>query len=202
MRGAVVVLAGGGSRRWTGRDKTAVLLGGRPVLERAVRGLAAGAGLTLADAVIAAPPDHPARAGLEGVRWVREEPPGGGPVAGLAAAVAALDPAVRLVVVGAGDAPFAGAAVPRLLAALPDEALDGVIGVDPSGRDQPLLGVYRAEPLRRALSAADPEGARLRDLVAGLRLARVPVDPREALDLDTPDDLARAERLLAAGGEA
>jgi len=202
MLSAVVVLAGGESRRWSGRDKTAVLLAGRTVLEHAVRGLTSGAGLTLPDVVVAGPPDHPARAALGGVRWVREEPPGGGPVAGLAAALAALDPSVRLVVLGAGDAPLAGTAVPRLLARLPDEALDGVIGVDPSGRDQPLLAVYRVEPLRRALAATAPAGARLRDLVAGLRLARVPVDPREALDLDTPDDLAGAERLLAADGEA
>lgn len=203
---AVVVLAGGAARRWSGRDKTAVLLAGRTVLEHAVRGLALGAGVALADVVVAAPDAHPARAGLPGVAWVRERPAGGGPVAGLAAAVGVLGPAARLVVVGAGDAPFAGAAVPRLLAALdappdggstgPGDRPDGAIGVDPQGRDQPLLGVFRVGALRAALPDGDPAGARLRDVVAQLRLARVAVSAREALDLDTPEDLSAALRLV------
>jgi molybdenum cofactor guanylyltransferase len=192
---AVVVLAGGSSRRWGGRDKTAVLLGGVPVLEHAVRGLASAASADMADVVVVAPPEHPARARLPGVRWVREEPPGGGPVAGLAAAVGVLAPAVTLVVVGAGDAPFAGEAVPLLLDAV-ERGLDGAIGADADGRDQPLLAVYRVAALRAALPAS-PGGTPLRDLVGRLRLARVPVGPRAALDLDTPDDLATAERLLS-----
>jgi molybdopterin-guanine dinucleotide biosynthesis protein A len=191
---AVVVLAGGSSRRWAGRDKTALLLGGVAVLERAVRGLAVGAGAVLPQVVVVAPPEHPVRPRLAEVRWVREEPPGGGPVAGLAAAVAVLPPGVTLVVVGAGDAPFAGEGVPHLLEALED-GLDGAIGVDPAGRDQPLLGVYRVTPLRAALPAS-PAGTSLRQLAGLLRLARVPVGPRASLDLDTPDDLATAERLL------
>jgi molybdopterin-guanine dinucleotide biosynthesis protein A len=197
MRIAVVVLAGGAARRWGGRDKTAVVLGACTVLEHAVRGLVAGAGVGLPDAVIAGPPGHPTV--LPGATWVREDPPGGGPVAGLAAAVAALDPAVEVVVVGAGDAPFAGSAVPLLLAALEDDG-DAVIGVDPGGRDQPLLGAYHVDALRRALAdVGEASGARLRDLLASLRLVRVPVDARAALDLDTPDDLATAERLLPPG---
>jgi molybdopterin-guanine dinucleotide biosynthesis protein A len=191
---AVIVLAGGASRRWSGRDKTAVDLGGRLVLEHAVRGLRAGAGGGPVDVVVVGPPEHPARAQLDGVKWVREEPPGGGPVAGLAAGVVVLGPEVDLVVVGAGDAPFAGEAVPALLAAL-DVVAQGAIGVDPGGREQPLLAVYRVAALRGALPA-EPAGTRLRDLVGRLRLARVPVGARAALDLDTPDDLATAEHLL------
>jgi molybdenum cofactor guanylyltransferase len=212
---AVVVLAGGSSRRWGGRDKTGVLLGGVPVLEHAVRGLVAALNVDLGDVVVVGPAEHPVRPRLAldrsrmatepgrgtatepapGVRWVREEPPGGGPVAGLAAGVGVLPPAVTLVVVGAGDAPFAGEAVPLLMDAL-DEGLDGAIAVDPQGRDQPLLGVYRVAPLRAALPAS-PADTSLRELVGRLRLARVPVGPRAALDLDTPEDLATAEGLLS-----
>jgi molybdenum cofactor guanylyltransferase len=195
VKTAVVVLAGGESRRWAGRDKTAVLLGGVPVLEHAVRGLAAAVGPDPGDVIVVAPPEHPVRPRLPEVRWVREEPSGGGPVAGLAAAVGVLAPAVTLVAIGAGDAPFAGEAVPLLLDALA-EGLDGAIGVDPGGRDQPLVAVYRVPALRAALPAS-PAGTPLRELVGRLRLARVPVGPRAALDLDTPDDLATAERLLA-----
>jgi molybdopterin-guanine dinucleotide biosynthesis protein A len=191
----VVVLAGGASRRWGGPDKTAVLLGDRPVLEHAVASLAAGAGVGLPDVVVVGPPDHASRAALAGVRWVREEPPGGGPVAGLAAALPGLP---DVAVAGAGDAPFAGEAVPSLLGALTHD-VDAAIGVDADGRDQPLLGVYRVAALRGTLaSVGEPRGARLRDVVAGLRLARVPVSARAALDLDSPEDLATAERLLRA----
>jgi molybdopterin-guanine dinucleotide biosynthesis protein A len=195
VRVAVVVLAGGASRRWGGRDKTAVLLDGRTLLEHAVASLMAGAGVGLPDAVVVGPPDHAARAGLAGARWLLEEPPGGGPVAGLAAALPGLP---DVAVVGAGDAPFAGEAVPSLLRALSDD-VDAAIGVDAAGRDQLLLGVYRVAALRTALaSVGDPDGARLRDVVAGLRVARIPVGARAALDLDTPEDLATAEHLLRA----
>jgi molybdenum cofactor guanylyltransferase len=208
VRVAVVVLAGGASRRWGGRDKTSVVLGGRTVLEHALRGLVAGAGIALPDAVIAGPPDHPAA--LVGGSWVREDPPGGGPVAGLAAALAALDPGVEVAVVGAGDAPFAGEAVPLLLTALqeaaarrdedPTEAddVDAAIGVDPDGVDQLLLSAYRVRALRRAVADAGvPSGSRVRDVVARLRVIRVPVGARAALDLDTPADLLVAQRLLS-----
>jgi molybdopterin-guanine dinucleotide biosynthesis protein A len=211
VRVAVVVLAGGAARRWDGRDKTAALLGSGTVLEHAVRGLRAGVrdgaprgsrgsepddGELSLQVVVAGPSDQAGRPGLAGVRWVREDPPGGGPVPGLAAALGALTPDVEVVVVGAGDAPFGGSAVPRLLAAL-DEALDGVVGVDPSCRRQPLLAAYRLAPLRAAVEALDgASGVPLRAVVDRLRVAGVPVTRREALDLDTPATLEVAAREL------
>lgn len=211
VRLAVVVLAGGAARRWDGRDKTAALLGSGTVLEHAVRGLRAGVRdggpreprATGPDdddhpvpVVVVGPSDQAGRPGLAGVRWVREDPPGGGPVSGLAAALGALTPDVDVVVVGAGDAPFGGSAVPRLLSAL-DETIDGVVGVDPSGRRQPLLAAYRLAPLRAAVEALDAAwGVPLRTVVDRLRVADVPVTRREALDLDTPATLEVAAREL------
>ncbi len=196
MRVAVVVLAGGGSRRWDGRDKTAAVLAGRTVLEHAVLGLVSGAGVGLGDAVVVAPAGHPAAAALRAATWTREDPAGGGPVAGLAAAVAVLDPDVDVLLLGAGDAPFAGDAARALLDAVAPGP-DAAVGVDPGGREQPLLGAYRVPALRAALPASGGgAGARLRDVVARLRPALVPVGARAALDLDTPADLAAAERLL------
>ncbi len=212
MRVAVVVLAGGQARRWGGRDKTAVVLGTRTVLERAVAGLRTGVRAVVPDAdgsglvtVVAGPDEHAARAALAAVRWVREEPPGGGPVAGLAAAVAVLPPEVDTVVVGAGDAPFGGSAVPRLLGALGGlgaeaEAADGAVGVDPGGRRQPLLGAYRTAALRSALGRfGDPAAVSLRALLGRMRIVEVAVTDREALDLDTPDALDEALRQAEAG---
>jgi molybdopterin-guanine dinucleotide biosynthesis protein A len=207
MRVAIVVLAGGAARRWGGRDKTAAVLGDRPVLEHVVRGLREGvrewvrrgsgdcgadAGERAVPVVVSGPPDHAARPRLPEVQWVREEPPGGGPVPGLVAALGALGADIEVVVVGAGDAPFGGTAVPRLLAAL-DETLDAAVGVDPSGRRQPLLAAYRVGQLQRVLEGLDAlSGIPLRDVVRGLRVADVPVTEREALDLDAPETLAVA----------
>jgi molybdopterin-guanine dinucleotide biosynthesis protein A len=196
-RCATVVLAGGGSRRWGGRDKTAVDLGGRPVLAHVVQGLPDGMPV-----VVVGPLDHPfaTAADPETVRWTREHPPGGGPVAGLAAGLAALPEGVDVVVLLAGDLPLAGPAVPRLTAALHGSADQAVVGVDPGGQVQPLLAAYRVAPLRALLQSGDGTdlaGRSLRWLLGRLVVGRLPVSAHEALDLDTPADLDTAIRLVA-----
>ena len=217
-RRTAVVLAGGTARRWGGRDKTAFALAGEPLLAHAVRAV-----LPLVRAVaVVAPPAHPARRALEPyltpgvVLWTREEPPGGGPVAGLAAGLAALtapaaptdadpgDPAAAdrdgTVVVLAGDLPFTRTAWPRLLAALAaDPAADAALGVDPGGHRQPLLAVYREGPLRARLAVVPVVDQPLRVVTSGLAIIEVPVTAVESLDLDTPEDAAAAERIAASG---
>lgn len=191
----VVVLAGGRSRRWGGTDKTAALLAGRPVLRHVLDGVRAAFGPDV-PVVVAGPAGHPcADDAATGARWVLEDPPGGGPVAGLAAALAVL-PQARLVGVVAGDVPFGGPAVHRLVTALGASDGDVLIGEDARGRRQPLLGAYRVAALRAALAAAPADGRAVRDVLAGLDVRTAPVDDRECLDLDTPDDLALAAALL------
>ncbi len=198
----VVVLAGGGSRRWGGTDKTAARLGSRPVLAHVVRGVRRALGPHV-PVVVVAPAGHPAAAevdvvGGRGVRWTREDPPGGGPVAGLAVGVAALPSDVTVVAVTAGDVPFGGPALRRLVDALatdaarPGQDADGALGVDPQGRSQPLLAAYRTAPLRLVLDARPVAGRAVRDLVESMQLLRTPVGTLESLDLDTPGDLAAA----------
>ena len=193
------MLAGGASRRWGGIDKTAADLAGRPVLAHAVQGLPADLPV-----VVVGPAGHPFAdlADPARVRWTREDPPGGGPVAGLVAGLAALRSAGMVdpddVVLLAGDLPDAGSAVPRLLAALREppegEPVDVAVGVAPRGRRQPLLAVYRLAPLQ-ALLAADaarglpPGGRAMRELLDRLRVQEVAVSAAEAFDLDTPADL-------------
>lgn len=192
----VVVLAGGRSRRWGGTDKTAALLAGRPVLRHVLDGVRAAFGPDV-PVVVAGPAGHPCAGDPgTGARWVLEDPPGGGPVAGLAAGLAAL-PQARLVGVLAGDVPFGGPAVHRLVTVLADSGGDALVGADARGRRQPLLGAYRADALRAALAAAPVPGRAVRDVLAGLDVRTAPVDDRECLDLDTPDDLALAAALLA-----
>src|SRR5262249_61472310 len=77
---AAIVLAGGRGRRIGGRDKPALPVGGRSMLRRVL------------DAVAGADPRvivGPVRSDVPaGVAQVREHPPGGGPVAALAARLA------------------------------------------------------------------------------------------------------------------
>ncbi|MEZ0165774.1 molybdenum cofactor guanylyltransferase, partial [Kineococcus sp. LSe6-4] len=91
---------------------------------------------------------------LVGPGGVREDPPGGGPLAGFAAGLDALgEPAPELVVLLGGDQPFAASAVPRLLAALEgDPSLSAVVGLGPDGRRQPLLSAHRVRAVRGVLA--------------------------------------------------
>jgi molybdenum cofactor guanylyltransferase len=188
----VVVPAGGGSRR-LGRDKLAVEVGGATVLDRLLEGLAA----QLPDVpVVVVGPERPTR---RRVAWAREDPPGGGPAAALASALAD-GPTSGLVLVVAGDLPFGADAVPALRAAeREDTAADAWVAVDGAGVVQPLLGLYRAAALRVALRAdatGGPAGRSVRGLLSGMRVAPVAVPARATLDVDTEDDL-RAVRAAA-----
>jgi molybdopterin-guanine dinucleotide biosynthesis protein A len=175
-----VVLAGGGGRRLGGTDKPALVVGGRTLLDTALDACAA------ARTTVVVGPRRPAS---RPVTWTREDPPGGGPLAALAAGLLALPAGGRIVVVLAGDLPAVSAAtVDALVAAVRD---DGAVAVDPAGRAQPLLAAYRSDALRRALHViGDPHGRPMRALVGALTLAEVPV-PEATYDIDTPGDLAR-----------
>ena len=133
-----------------------------------------------------------------GVVLVREDPPGGGPVAALRAGLGPVT--TDVVAVLAGDLPFlTGEVVDGLRRRL---ARDGVLVVDDIGRDQLLLGVWRTERLRAAVG---PSGSptSMRRVIAPLAVDRwrpaVPDStPPPWLDCDTPADLARARQV--AGG--
>ncbi|MEU8971411.1 NTP transferase domain-containing protein [Streptomyces monashensis] len=189
-----VVLAGGAARRLGGADKPGLRVGGRALLDRVLTACA-GARTT----VVVAARRHTARP----VLWTREEPPGAGPVAALAAGLR-LTTAEHVVVLSA-DLPFLEpATLQRLLAALRDSGADGALLTDAGGRDQPLVAAYRAGALRRELGAlaagADGlTGLPLRRLTGALRLTRVP-DPLASFDCDTWDDIADARARIREHG--
>lgn len=180
-----VVLAGGTARRFGGAtDKVALEVDGTALLDRVLTGCA-GARTT-----VVVGPRRPTR---RPVSWVREQPPGGGPVAAVAAALPSVT-ANRILLLAA-DLPFFGPATAALLL----RALDGdpnvaaSVLVDADGRDQPLAAAYRTAPLLAALAAlGDPAGLPLRRLVGGLTTRRIADADGAALDCDTWDDLARA----------
>ncbi len=194
-----VVLAGGGGLRLGGVDKPALRVGDRSLLDVA---LAACARARVT--VVVGPQRETAR----DVRWTLESPPGSGPLAALAAGLAALaEPGAEspdLVVVLAADLPYVDPGVARrLIAAVDaDPGADGAVVVDGTGRSQPLLAAYRRASLERALDAiGDPRDRPVRSLLERLHLAET-IDASAAADIDTPEDLARwihAESPPAAG---
>jgi len=186
----VVVPAGGTARRLGGGDKTALDVGGRTILDRVLDATAAWPRVVVAD-----DPGPAARERHPGVRWVREDPPGGGPAAALAAG-AATAPAALVLVALAGDQPWAGGVVPRLLAALDDAPGAGAaMAVGTSGRRQPLLAAYRLAAVAPVL-AGGAHNLPARALAEGLVVVEVPVTDAEELDVDTPADLTQARTTI------
>ncbi|MET7298067.1 NTP transferase domain-containing protein [Embleya sp. NPDC005575] len=179
-----VVLAGGAARRLAGADKPGLLVAGVSLLDRV---LAAVAG---AERIVVA---GPRRATGHEVVWVREDPPGGGPVAALAAAL----PLVRaeVVVLLAADLPFVPAElIERLVAELDREpAPAGAVAVDADGRDQILLAAYRTAALRAGVAdLAQPAGVPLRRVVEPLAPRRIRADSEAVFDCDTWADVRDA----------
>ncbi|MER7954294.1 NTP transferase domain-containing protein [Streptomyces sp. NPDC096030] len=191
-----IVLAGGGAKRLGGADKPGVRVGGRALLDRVLAGCR-GAGRTV---VVGG-----RRETVRPVVWAREDPPGGGPLAGLGAGVREVG--ADLVLVLSADLPFLDEDTGRrLLDALTDaHDADAALLVDADGRDQPLVAAYRAAALRREVDLLTTahgtlSGLPLRLLTQGLRLVRVTAGPLASFDCDTWEDIATARARIREHG--
>lgn len=190
-----VVLAGGRASR-LGTPKPGLVVAGRPLLEHAL------AAASAARATVVVGPDE-----LADARYAltREDPPFGGPAAGIAAGLAALpdDGAAPWVLVLACDVPRAADAVPLLLAAAAGARVDAVRAVR-GGRDQWLVGLYRRDALDAAVARFRAEGgldgAPAHRLLGGLD-ART-VEDRAGLtdDVDTWQDAHEQDRRAGTAG--
>jgi len=181
----IIVLAGGRGARLGGRDKPGLVVAGRTLIDAVV---AAGTGAGAGQIVVVGPE----RAGLDGVSFVREDPPGAGPVPALRRGLTEAWP--PWVAVLAADLPFLR---PGHLLALRQAAAGhhGAVYADDAVRPQWLVGCWRTEILRRA--AAGYQGTSLGGLLGPLepvlvRGAPAPGEPPPWLDCDTPEDLDRA----------
>jgi molybdopterin-guanine dinucleotide biosynthesis protein A len=190
-----IVLAGGAARRLGGADKPGVRVGGRALLDR-VLSACDGASRTV---VVGG-----RRPTVRPVRWTREEPPGGGPLAALDTGVRCV--AADTVLVLSADLPFLGRpTVRRLIETLDTGGREAVLLTDAGGRDQPLVAAYRAEPLRREIALLATEygslaGLPLRLLAQELDLSRVGTDPLAAFDCDTWEDISTARARIREHG--
>ena len=186
----VIVLAGGTGRRLDGASKPDVVARGLRLLDHVLAGLERlrTQGLPLGHVCVVAP----AEVALPcGVLRALEDPPLGGPVAGIAAGLDVLgrsDPVAGLAGILTCDAPLSWRALPALHRALAQAGpeLDGVCARD-GEHTQYLLGLYR----HRALAAAvAPGGVPLRDTavrraLGALRVTAIPTTHDVVRDLDT-----------------
>ena len=184
------MLAGGRSTRFGG-DKLAVEIDGQSVLERAIAGVSA---VALDVLVVGASGAHPK------VRIVADPEPFGGPLQGLAGALAETTSGLAIVV--AGDMP---SLVPEVLTLLVETLrasadADAVVLADPHDppRRQPVPLAIRVRPAQAAAAAALEAGDRsLVRLLARLTVVELAVDrwlsldpeARTLIDIDVADDL-------------
>lgn len=180
-----VVLTGGRASRLGGASKAELTIGGRALIDHLLADLPLDVPVVIAGRTIPL---------ARTVQFCREDPPFGGPVAGLAAALPLVDTPV--VVVLAVDMPNAGVIAQQLASGLLRSTADGMIAVDRVGRMQPLCAAYRTEVLRREMAAVAPANRAVRDLVEGLALdvLAAPEVAEHLDDIDTEDDLARARQ--------
>ena len=183
-----IVPAGGSAGRLGGVDKPLLRIGERTLLD-GVLAACAGARSTV---VVG-----PTRTVSREVTWTREQPPGAGPAAALAAGLALCDQ--PQVIVLAADLPFIDASVVHSLwTASTREAVDGAIAVDESGHQQWLTACYQRAALITRFSDFQPGelvGLSLRRLLGGLRLTQVRTPSRATFDCDTWGEVAAARSL-------
>lgn len=179
---AVIILTGGTGARLGGADKAMLALHGSTPIGMIIEAL------PLDLDIVVSGPCLPL---LREVAFRQEVPSGGGPVAGIVAALT--DVQAPLVGVLAVDMPWS---VPVLLAAIdrlrdaPD--VDVMIPIDPEGRRQPLCCAWRTDRLRACLPA-EPHGSSVRDLLSRAVVGEFTAEADNQLDdIDTPEDLERA----------
>lgn len=182
-----IVLAGGAASRIGGADKPMLDVAGVPMLSLVLDAVAAAR-----VRVVAGP-----QRDISGVTWCEEEPPGGGPVAAIAAALPATGAAT--IVVLAADLPWIAPAIEPLRTAL-DRSDADVAMLARDGRQNYLAAAWRRSALVAAIRGlGDAAGVSMRRLVADARVVEVPDAGRWGEDCDTWTDLARARARRAEG---
>lgn len=186
-----LVLAGGSARRLGGADKALLQVGGRPILARILAVLRPH----LAQVAISAngPAERFAGFGCP----VLPDPPGlqgEGPLAGLAAAMAAWPDCILVTV--PGDAPFLPAdLVPQLLAAA---GAEGAALARCGARRHPVCAAWTPAALARLPAWLDGGGRAVGaclEAVGAVAVDWAPAVPDPFANINTPEDLAAAQAL-------
>ena len=191
------ILAGGASRRF-GSPKGLATVCGQTIVERVREVLAEAVG----DVVLIAN-DAALYSGL-GIRIRPDQKPGAGPVAGIDAALRwAREEGRPGALVVACDMPFLSPAALRLLVERGADADAVAAGTPPGGERPPMCAYFRVSCLpavERVLASDDRSVRRLLALVStewvsSTEIARHCDPERMFFNVNTPDDLAAAERI-------
>lgn len=186
---SVLVLAGGKATRFGGCAKHEIVVEGRTIFERQLGVLAPRASEILVSSPVA----------IEGYRTVADTIVDGGPLAGIAAGLAAATTPWLLVV--AGDMPYlTGALVDLIVSRRGGDA----VGLEVGGLAQPLLCALRREAVMPALARMLATGQRKASRLltdAGLAVAWIAEREIRAIDptlhaltnINAPGDLELAD---------
>lgn len=176
-----LILAGGRSERF-GRDKALAELAGVPFVALVHAALAAHAGtMLIATGAEARRYPVPARIVLDGR-------PDAGPLAGLAAGLAAAE--TPWLLAAAVDLPYLTPAALRPLLTLSTDGADVIVALDADGRRQPTCALWRVAtvaPAVRGRLAADDLA--LSFLLDRLAVREEPVEGGALRNVNRPDDL-------------
>ena len=174
-----IVLAGGAATRLGGVDKALLEVGGATMLDRVLDAV------TGATTIVCVGPRKPTSIP---VTWTREDPPGGGPAAAVAAGLDAVREPV--VVVLAVDVPLVTRdLVGSLVTTVTPGGDEAAMAIDAHGVPQPLIAAYDARRLRKLVgSSTSVHGLAIGKLVEPMRTTLV--DARGvAADCDTWEEL-------------
>jgi molybdopterin-guanine dinucleotide biosynthesis protein A len=181
---SAMILTGGTSSRF-GSDKSQARIGATSLIENLLITLPSEMDIVIVGPELDKAPRQ--------VRYMQEEPLGGGPVAAIEAGLGLINS--EFVFIVATDMPFASQIL-TALTANPPETDDVTIPLDSSGMRQPLCALYRRNALVRAINElGSTPGQSLRNLIKRMSVRELQLDPalrRILLDIDTPADLERA----------
>lgn len=192
-----VILAGGAATRYGGLPKGLERVGGERIIDRVARAL-----MDVADDLLLVANDPAAGTWLPGVPIQRDLVPNAG---GLGGIHAALHRARNAVLIVAWDMPFVPSALLARLRALGDGA-DVAVPESGSRRGiEPLCAFYAPSCLPAIEQALGSGDRRVVGFHEHVRVARLRADAVSAfgdpellfMNVNTPDDLARAERHAA-----
>ena len=193
------ILVGGASQRM-GQDKAQLRLGSETLLERIAAQLSAA---TSSVTLVGRPQtyqQHP----LPNIRDIHEK---WGALGGIHAALSAAK--TDWIIVIACDLPFVTSGLFKKLKSFADESADSIVPIQPDGRAQPVCALYRRETclpeIARLVSAGEHTP---RALLTNVRtryvqfaeLGDLPGAENFFINLNTPEDFARAKWLTETGG--
>lgn len=177
---AAAILTGGLARRFHGRDKSALIVEGRSILERQLESVSPVASEIVIVTSAARAADFPTTRLPAAARVVLDHYPGSGPLGAILTALESLPGSAVLVM--AADMPYVPAAFVAALAARHHEPGDHHVTVPHSAQGpEPLCAVYGPGSRQALLDALATGDLSVRRALGRLRVRTMPADAVAAI---------------------